>query len=95
MHLDPGEGRDVIGLGNLKQARGFELGEHLGRPLGGGAPWIRIPARSRHHVSTRAWESARSVNLSPDQKLPRTSWTARSTRGLDHVVNYTQSGRSV
>ena len=45
-------------------------------------PWIRCPARSRHHCSARRWASARSTNVSPAKNELRTNGTVRSTRGL-------------
>lgn len=45
-------------------------------------PWIRCPAILAHQMSAARCAAARSVNVRPSQKFPRTYCTARSTRGL-------------
>src|SRR3954466_6059897 len=45
-------------------------------------PWMRSPARSRHHGPARGRASARSTKVSPAKNEPRTNCTWRSTRGL-------------
>jgi hypothetical protein len=81
VHLDPGEDRLVVWLWQRSQTASLQSANiSAGRVAV--VPCTRIPAISPHQISTRFWGSARSVKYSPAPKLPRTSCTARSTRGL-------------
>src|SRR5262249_1529890 len=74
--------RDVIELrwGRQQPRLLFEREQLSGPALV--LPWVRCPARTRHHPWARRWVWAISINASPAKKLLRTNGTVRSTRGV-------------
>ena len=82
VHLGLGVGREVVDVARGGRQAGLLF---QGEQLGGRhwiVPWVRIPARTRHHSTARRWASSRPWNVSPAKKLFRTNGTVPSTLGL-------------